>query len=328
MSWVEGFRARVPCSAVAPPSRAQEEFRFHIDMETDRLVREDGLPLDEARRRALAAFGGVQSHRESMRDGRGLAWVSGLSLDLKLGARMLVKYPGLTIVGGLAMAFAIWVGVVVFEMLMLFISPTLPLPDGDRIVHLRNYDVEASDEVPGELYDYGLWREAMRSVTDFGAWQDVTRNLTGRDGETRPMMLAAITASGFRIAGTPPLLGRALVQADEGAGAPPVLVLGHDVWKTRFGGDSAIVGQTVKLDDAFATVVGVMPAGFRFPVAHDAWTAFRSNVFADAPGRGPDHHLRAAHARGNGRGRAGRADGARPAHCADFPRRTSTRGPR
>jgi len=290
MSWVEGFRARLNLlfAGRAAELRAAEEFRFHIDMETERLVRQNGLAPDEARRRALAAFGGVQNHRESMRDGRGLAWLSGLSLDFKLGVRMLVKYPGLTIVGGLAMAFAIWVGVVVFEMMLLFISPTLPLPDGNRIVHLRNYDIEASDEVPGELYDYGVWRGAMRSVTDFGAWQDVTRNLAGHDGEVRPMVLAAITASGFRVAGTPPLLGRALVQADEEAGAPPVLVLGHEVWRTRFASDSAIVGQTVKLDDTFATVVGVMPDGFRFPMAHDAWIAFRPNMIADAPGRGPD----------------------------------------
>ena len=290
MSWLEGTRARLRLlfGRRGAESRAEEEFRFHIEMETGRLVREQGLPPEEARRRALAAFGGVQNHRESMRDGRGLAWLSGLSLDFKLGVRMLVKYPGLTVVGGLAMAFAIWVGVVVFEMLMLFISPTLPLPDGDRIVHLRNYDIEASDEVPGELYDYRVWRESMRSVTDFGAWQDVTRNLTGRDGEARPMMLAAITASGFHVAGTAPLLGRALVPADEEAGAPPVLILGHDLWQTRFGGDSSIVGQTVRLDDAFATVVGVMPDGFRFPVAHDAWTAFRQDVLGDVPGRGPD----------------------------------------
>src|SRR5687767_12010860 len=125
MSWVKGFRARLGLllGGQAAESRAQEEFRFHIEMEAERLVRENGLPPDEARRRALAAFGGVQNHRESMRDGRGLAWLSGLSLDLKLGVRMLIKYPGLTIVGGLAMAFAIWVGVVVFEMLMLFMSP-------------------------------------------------------------------------------------------------------------------------------------------------------------------------------------------------------------
>ena len=289
MSWLDAARTRLRLlfARRAAESRMDEEIRFHLDMETERLAREDGVPRDEARRRALVAFGGVERHREALRDGRGLAWLGGLSLDFRLGVRMLRKYPGLTIVGGLAMAFAIWVGVVVFEMVMLFVSPTLPLPEGDRIVHLRNWDVQANDPEPRALHDFVVWRQAMRSVTDFGAWEDLSRNLTGRDGEARPVQVAAITASGFRVAATPPLLGRAIAPADERAGAPPVIVLGHDVWRARFAGDSAIVGQTVQLGDAYATVVGVMPDGFTFPVAHDVWTPFRPDVLDDAPRRGP-----------------------------------------
>jgi predicted permease len=289
MSWLEGSRARLRLlfDRRAAESRMDEEFRFHIDMEAEKLVRELGLDPGDARRRALVAFGGVERHKEALRESRGLAWLGGLSLDLKLGFRMLVKHPGLTVVGGLAMASAIWVGAVAFEMVMLFVSPTLPLPEGDRIVHLRNWDVQANDPEPRALYDFGVWRQAMRSVTDFGAWEDVTRNLTGRDGEVGPVQIAAITASGFRVAATPPLLGRALVPADEQAGAPPVVVLGHDLWQARFAADAAIVGQIVQLGDAYATVAGVMPDGFTFPVAHEAWTPFRPTVLDDAPLRGP-----------------------------------------
>jgi predicted permease len=289
MRWFDAIRTRLGLlvGRRAAESRMNEEFCFHVEMEADRLVREEGLHPAEARRRALVAFGGEERHKEELRDGRGLAWLAGLSLDVKLGFRMLMKFPGLTIVGGLAMAFAIWVGAVAFEMVMLFVSPTLPLPEGDRIVHLRNWDAEASDLEPRALHDLGVWRQAMRSVTDFGAWEDVSRNLRGRDGEARPVQIAAITASGFRVAATPPLLGRALVPADEQAGAPPVVVLGHDLWQARFAGDSAIVGQTVQLGDAYATVAGVMPAGFTFPVAHEAWTPFRPSVLDEAPRRGP-----------------------------------------
>jgi predicted permease len=264
-----------------------EEMRFHVDMEAERLQRERGLDPAEARRRAAAAFGGVEKYREAGRDARGLAWLGGLALDLKLGGRMLAKHPGLTAVGGLAIAFAIWVGVVVFEIVMLIVSPTLPLPEGDRIVQLRNWDVQASEPEPRALHDFVVWRQTMRTVTDFGAWEDVTRNLMGRDGELLPVRVAAITASGFQIAPAPPLLGRTLVPADEQPGAPPVVVLGHDVWQARFAGDPAIVGQTVQLGNAYATVVGVMPDGFTFPVAHDAWTPFRPGVLDDAPLSGP-----------------------------------------
>lgn len=289
MNWLDAIRTRLRLlfRRGDAESRMDEEFRFHIEMEAEKLAREEGLEPAEARRRALVAFGGVERHKESLREGRGLAWLGGLSLDLKLGFRMLVKYPGLTLVGGSAMAFALCVGAVVFEMVMLIVSPALPLPDGERIVHLRNWDVQASETETRALHDFETWRQAMRSVTDFGAWQDVTRNLTGHDGESRPVQIAAMTASGFRVAATPPLLGRALVPGDEAAGAPPVVVLGHDVWRERFAGDSAIVGRTVALGDARATVVGVMPDGFTFPVAHDAWMAFRSTVVDDAPRSGP-----------------------------------------
>ncbi|MEW5931609.1 MAG: permease prefix domain 1-containing protein, partial [Gemmatimonadota bacterium] len=83
-----------------------EEMSFHLEMEAERLQREQGLPPAEARRRAAIAFGGTDKFKEQGRDARGLTWASGLSLDLKLGARMLVKYPGLTLVGGLGMATA------------------------------------------------------------------------------------------------------------------------------------------------------------------------------------------------------------------------------
>src|SRR5688500_11831377 len=101
MSWFSGARARLQLlfARQAAESRMNEEVGFHIEMETDRLVRQESLSPDEARRRALATFGGVTRHMEELRDGRGLAWLGGMSLDLKVGFRMLVKYPGLTIVG-------------------------------------------------------------------------------------------------------------------------------------------------------------------------------------------------------------------------------------
>ena len=108
MTWFHAARARFRLLAPrAAESRIDDEIRFHIDMETQRLVREQQLDHDEARRRALATFGGVQQHRQTLREGRGTGWFSGASLDLKLGFRMLVKHPGLALVGGLAMAFGI-----------------------------------------------------------------------------------------------------------------------------------------------------------------------------------------------------------------------------
>jgi putative ABC transport system permease protein len=289
MSWLEGSRARLRLlfNRNGAESRMTKEIGFHIDMEAERLVREQGLDPNEARRRALVAFGGVERHKEELRDGRGRAWFDAFSLDLKLGGRMLVKYPGLTIVGGLAMAFAICVGIVIFQVLALILSPTLPLPMGERIVHVQNWDVATNDEEPRALYDFVVWRDMVRSVTQLGTWRDVSRNLVVAGGDARPVAVAEITASGFRVAGAEPLLGRVLVEADEQTAAPPVAVIGYEVWRTRFGSDPGVLGRTVQLGNDHVTIVGVMREGFEFPVAHDVWTPLRAEMLSQAPRSGP-----------------------------------------
>src|ERR671910_1246987 len=136
MKWFDSARVRLRLlfARRAAESRMNDEFWFHIEMETDQLMRAKGLAPDEARRQALAAFGGVEKHKEAMRDGRGLAWLSGMSLDVKLGGRMLRKYPGLTLTGGLALAIAIGIGAGWYDVTSKFLSPTIPLPEGDRLI--------------------------------------------------------------------------------------------------------------------------------------------------------------------------------------------------
>ena len=283
MTWFHAARARLRLLAPrAAESRIEDEIRFHIEMETQRLVREQKLDPREARRRALVTFGGVQQHRETLRAGRGTAWFNGLSLDLKLGVRMLVKYPGLTIIGGLAMAFGIWFGAVAFHMFGMLSSTELPLPDGDRIVRIQNRDLKAGQDEDRVLYDYQLWR-SMRSITDIGAYRDASVHLLGTDGLVLPVAAAEITASAFRIAPERPLLGRVLAESDELAGAAPVIVLGHAVWTRRFDRDPQIVGRTVKVGNSFATVVGVMPEGYAFPVSHELWRPLRTDVAGVEP---------------------------------------------
>jgi putative ABC transport system permease protein len=113
-----------------------EEFRLHQELRAADLVRA-GLAPAEAARQARLEFGCAELHKDEARAARGLRPVDGLRvswLDVKLGFRMLVKYPGLTLVGGLAMAFGIWVGAVTFELVRMSARPTIPLDEGDRIV--------------------------------------------------------------------------------------------------------------------------------------------------------------------------------------------------
>src|SRR5215216_5542594 len=131
MGWIEGTRARLRLlfARRAAESRMNEEIRFHIEMEAERLARAEGLEPDEARRRALVAFGGVERHKEAMRDGRGLAWLGGMTLDLKLGVRMLAKYPGLALVGVVGMAVAVAIGAVTFSIFHVVAGTSVPLDE-------------------------------------------------------------------------------------------------------------------------------------------------------------------------------------------------------
>ena len=278
MRWIHAARTRLRLlRRPSAESRMNDEMRFHLEMETARLVRDRGLDPVEARRQALVAFGGVERHKEEMREGRGTAWFTGMSLDLKLGLRMLVKYPGLTIVGGLAMAFGIWFGAVAFQMFGILSNTKLPLPDGDRIVKIQYWDKENQEDADRVLYDYQQFG-SLRSITDLGAYRNTNPNLVGVDGSARPAVAAEITAAAFRIAPERPLHGRVLEPADERPGAAPVMVLGHDLWRDRFAGDPRVIGRSVQLGSGFATVVGVMPEGYAFPSSHELWLPLRTDI--------------------------------------------------
>ena len=188
---------------------------------------------------------------------------------------MLAKYPGITLVGGIAMAFAIWFGTVTFEMFGLVSHPTLPLPGGDRIVQVFNWDTKGSVPEKRSVHDLLIWREQLRTVTDLGAFRDVPRNLAVPGGQTREAQVAEMTASGFTVSSAKPLLGRTLEASDERGDAPPVAVLGYEIWRDRFGSDPAILGKSVKIGDSFASIIGVMGEGYAFPVAHEVWMPLR-----------------------------------------------------
>jgi predicted permease len=290
MSWLEGTRARARLlfARRAAESRMEEEMRLHIELETERLIREDGLDAHEARRRAFVVFGGVENHKEALRSDRGFAWLGGASLDLKLGARMFVKYPGLTAVGVVGMAVAVAIAAVAFGIIGAIVDGELPLDEGHRIVAIRN--VVDGQNNPGRLthlHDLVTWRSELRAMSALGAYRTVDRNLITRDGRPEPVRIAEMTASGFRIARVPPLLGRYLVDDDERAGAPPVAVIGYSVWQSRFGGVADVVGKTLQLGATTHTVIGVMPDGFGFPINNRVWTPLRLDPTQFERGKAP-----------------------------------------
>ncbi|MDP2055515.1 MAG: ABC transporter permease [Acidobacteriota bacterium] len=280
-------RARILWRGLRRPAQLdadmRDEMRFHIEMETERRIQQ-GLDPAEARRQAAIAFGGIEKYRGAGRDVLGVTWLRGLSTDTRLGVRMLMKHPGLTLVAVFALSLAIGAGAGYLEFTRDLMHGRLPFPDGDRIVGIQNWDQQSGDPEHRATFEFVSWRGRLASIEDLGAYRALNRNLIAEDGRAEPVRGVEISASAFHIAGVPPLHGRPLVPDDERAGAAPVVVLGYDVWTGRFGSDPSVVGRAVKLDQAHHTVVGVMPPGFGFPISHSLWVPLQLGNTAP-PGR-------------------------------------------
>jgi len=287
MEWIARWRKRlrVLLRREEVERELEEEFAFHLEMETRNNLRA-GMTPEAARREALLAFGGRERFREEVRDARWLAPVIGLTPDVKLALRMLAKHPALSVVGALGMAVCVAIATGFFSFMVFYYSAP-PLDEGDRIVGLDYLDLRNEDHSRATLFDLDTWRGSQRSVRELSAFRDSHRHLHVPGGATGGVRVAEMSASGFDVARVPPLLGRPLLEADEAEGAPAALVIGHEEWRRSFGADRGIVGREVRLDGAPYTVVGVMPEGFRFPYHHGYWTALRSGPALRAPGEGP-----------------------------------------
>jgi len=203
-------------------------------------------------------------------------------LDWKLGARMLLKHPALTFIGGLSLAAAIAIGVVGIELADELLYKRLPFDEGSRVVRLETQDVAASRVEQRMLHDFAIWRRSLKAVTELGAARVSERNVLTGEGRVEALRVAEITASAFPLTRVPPLLGRPLQPADEKPGAEPVVVLGYDVWQKQFLQDPAIIGRVVTVGRTARTVVGVMPQRFGFPRNQQIWVPL---PVQDAPPR-------------------------------------------
>ena len=270
----------------AAEAELSREIRSHLQLLEDQFVAQ-GLSRDEAQLAARRAFGGVEQIKEHQRDARGFRLLDNWRLDVKLGARMLTKYPGLSIVGGLGLAVGVGIGAAFFAVLYSQAYATLPVERGERIVSLENWDVDANNEMLQSMHDLRVWQREMKTVEEIGAFRTIGRNLIIPGGTAEPVQVAQITGVGFNITGVVPMIGRPILEADENVNAPPVVVIGYDVWQSRFGGNASVLGRELRLGNVVHTIVGVMPEGFAFPVNHQYWIPLSTDTSAFGRREGP-----------------------------------------
>jgi predicted permease len=243
------------------------ELRFHFERLVEDSIRA-GLSEEEARRNARIEFGGLDQVKEECRDARGTRAVDQTAQDLRFAARLLVKDRWFTLVAVVALALGIGVNNTVFTIVNAMVLRGLPVDDPDRIVIFH----DASERVLGVSYrDVEDWRASAKTFAGIAAFNDTTMTV-GDEGRSPDVFPGAyISAHAFRLVGERPILGRDFLPEDDVPGAPAVVILGNGVWKSRYGGDPAVIGRTIHVNTVPSVVIGVMRGGFKFPVVHDVW---------------------------------------------------------
>jgi putative ABC transport system permease protein len=249
----------------------REELAAHVEMGTADNVRR-GMSPAEARRQALVASGGLTQAAEAVRERRGLPWLEHLAADLRYAWRALGRSPGFTAVVVITLALGIGANTAIFSVIRGVLLKPLPHRDGDRLVYLRH-----STDGPGgenilfsvpEVRDFRTGAPALAGIAEYCPWFGT---LQGDDGAVR-IDVGLVTGNFFEVMGLSPVLGRLTRPSDDGTGVPPVMVLTHEFWMKRFGGDSGIVGRPARLDGNTVTVIGVVQPAPSFPDHVAAWT--------------------------------------------------------
>ena len=205
--------------------------------------------------------------------------MTALSQDIRYALRQLRKRPGFTAVVVLMLALGIGATTTMFSIVNAALLRPLPYPDPDRIVSVSL----ASPIFPESGVDdwsVPVWQDQARSFETLAAYGQESGNFVGAAGPER-LTGAKVSADFFRVLGESPALGRAFLAEEDRAGGAPVIVLAHSLWARDFAADPEIIGRTVELDGKPYSVVGVMPANFRFPRNAEFWTPLRLSQFAN-----------------------------------------------
>ncbi|HET7258514.1 MAG TPA: ABC transporter permease [Candidatus Acidoferrum sp.] len=245
----------------------ERELRDHLDLEAEEQ-QASGLSARQADYAAHRALGNTLKIEEDVRAAWGLHWLETLAQDMRYALRMLRKSPGFTAVAVLTLALGIGANTAIFSVVNSVVLQPPPFAQPSQLVVIW----ETSPGTPGfagfpsyEAYPNFLdWQRQARSFSSMGAYQYTDMALSGNGEPT--VIHGALASSGiFKTLRVMPVLGRTLEPSDDVKNAPRVVVVAERLWRGQFGADPEILGKTLQLDREAFTVIGVMPASFRFP---------------------------------------------------------------
>jgi len=192
--------------------------------------------------------------------------------DIQYGVRNLARTPGFTAVAVVTLALGIGANTAIFSVVQNVLLRPLPYPHPEELVEIWNTyppQIPRAGLSPG---DYADWHQQASSFSQMGAYGNTSNgfNLTG-DGEPQRVLVGYASSDLFPMLGARVVAGRSFVPEENRAGNSPMVILGHRLWETRFGGDGGVVGRSITLDNKRYTVVGILPAGFQLLRWADLW---------------------------------------------------------
>ena len=243
-----------------------EELQAYVESAVEQKMRA-GMRHEEAVREAQVEMGSMEALKEDVRDVGWEAALESFMQDVRYGMRMLRKNPAFTGIAVLALALGIGANTAMFSVIEAVLLRPLPYSNANELVRVastweRGGITTPYSSSPPDFFD---WRDQNRSFSSMFAYRIGEYALTGR-GEAKRVRAVMATAGIFSTLQAHPTLGREFVAEENRKGADHVVVLSYGLWQAEFGGAADAIGRTFELDSEPYTIIGVMPAEFRFPL--------------------------------------------------------------
>lgn len=237
----------------------------HLDERTEELI-DEGMSRGQAERKARREFGNVTLIEHSSREVWQWPMLESVWADTEFAARQMRKSLTFTLTCILTLALGIGANTAIFSIVNTVLLHPLPYSNPSRLVLVsENLPQEGSNDVGVSAQEYLDYQHENHVFSEVAAFETTGFNLTGI-GQPERINAAQISATALPLLGVTPELGRNFTSAEDRYGSDHVVLLSHALWQEQYGADSGILGKTIHLDETPYTVVGVMPASFRFPL--------------------------------------------------------------
>ena len=260
-------------------SELSEELNAYLQNAADRKIQAGATP-EEALRSARLELGGMETVKHEV---RAVGWEFALEVfvqDVRYGVRMLRKSPLFTAVAVTAIAIGIGANTAMFSLVDAILLRPLPYPEPQRLIIVGTHQREGSGMSPMGTADFLAWRDHQQSFGQVAVVDGAGSSfaLSGM-GEPERIPGVGVSANFFSIFGVAPLKGRGFQPGEDRPGTPGVVVISAQFWRDHLGSDPEVLNRTLTLDGKLHTIVGVMPAGFRFPSRRpvDVWAIHTLN---------------------------------------------------